>query len=179
MADNQARNGKRGSPSAEIQVLISMFASVVLWTAVTILVIAIVGIAPPRLVLTGTTWQWTGSTTGAGETPLVVPDRAAYAVQFKRDGTYAATADCDQVSGTFRVFPAGRAGGATNGLTLAPAPAGPAACGPESLADQFALQLGSASRYAIGGSRLTITLAPRGTMTFEAAVPVVSPSPGG
>jgi heat shock protein HslJ len=178
MEEDKTRSGNNKSMPVEIQALISMFAAAVLMTAVAVLGVFIAGEQPPRLVLPGTTWQWTGSTTGAGETPLVVPAPAEYTVQFSRDGTYEAAADCNQVAGTYRVVPAGRAGGSTNGLTLVPAPASLASCGAGSLSDLFLEQLGSASRYAIAGSQLTITLAPSGTMTFEAAIPVVSSSPG-
>jgi heat shock protein HslJ len=178
MADDQSRRGTRGSPSLEIQALVSMFAAAALMTAVAVLVVAIVGVPPPRLGLTGATWQWTGSTTRAGESPLGVPDPEAYTIRFARDWTFEAVADCNRASGTYAVVPAGRAGGSTNGLALVPAPASPAPCGTESLSDRFLQQLGSASHYVIVGSQLTITLYPDGQMTFEAAVPVVSSSPG-
>jgi len=177
MAD-KTLSGRRGSPSPEIQVLISMFAAAVLMTAFAILAVAVAGPRPPGLALTGTVWQWTGSTTGAGESPLGVPDPAAYTVQFSRDGAFEAVADCARATGTYRTVPAGRAGGGTNALQLEAAPASPASCGAESLSQPFLEQLGSASRYAIAGSQLTITLAPQGTMTFGAAVPVGTSSPG-
>jgi heat shock protein HslJ len=179
MADDQTRSSGRRSPSVEIQTLISMFAAAVLMTAVAVLAIAIVGLPPPRLVLTGATWQWTGSTSGAGESPLAVPVPEAYTIRFAGDRTFEAVADCNRVTGTYGVVPAGRAGGATNGLALVPAPTGVVSCGAESLSDQFLQQLGTASHYVIAGSQLTITLYPDGTMTFAAAVPGVSPSPGG
>ena len=108
----------------------------------------------------------------------MVPVPAAYTIQFGRDGTFAAAADCAQVTGTYGVVPAGRGGGGRNGLSISPAPASPTSCGAESLADLFVEQLDSANNYVIQGSGLTITLAPRGTMTFEAAAPLASPSPG-
>jgi heat shock protein HslJ len=178
MADDQSRSGTRGSPSLEIQALISMFAAAALMTAVAVLVVAIVGLPPPRLVLTGATWLWTGSSTRAGESPLRVPDPEAYTIRFARDRTYEAVADCNRASGTYGVVPTGRAGGATNGLTLVPAPASLVACGAESLSGLFLQQLESAGHYVIAGSQLTIMLYPQGTMTFEAVVPVVSSSPG-
>jgi len=178
MGMEQTRTGRRGPPSTEVQVLISMFAGVVLMTAVAVLVFAIEGGRPPRLGLAGPTWQWTGSTTGADEAPLTVPDPGAYAVVFGSDGTFAAAADCDEVSGTYRTVPAGRVAGGANRLVLEPASAGLASCGEGSLAGLFRQQLGSASRYVIAGSQLTITLGPHATMTFEAADAVESASPG-
>jgi len=178
MDEDKTRNDKYGTTPVEIQALISMFAAAVLMTAIALLAIFIAGEQPPRLRLTDPTWQWTGWTTRAGEAPLMVPDPAAYTIQFGRDGTFAAVADCSQVAGTYGVVPAGRGGGGRNGLSISPAPASPTSCGAESLADLFVEQLDSANNYVIKGSQLTITLAPTGTMTFEAAAPDASPSPG-
>jgi heat shock protein HslJ len=176
MDENRTRNGNDGSTPVEIQALISMFAAAVLMTAIALLAIFIAGPQPPRLRLTDPTWQWTSWTTRAGEAPLAVPDPAAYTIQFMRDGTFAAVADCNQVAGTYGVNPAGRGGGGTDGLSIDPAPASLAACGAGSLSEQFLQQLGSSSQYLIQGSQLTIRLAPRGTITFQAP-PVASPSP--
>jgi hypothetical protein len=141
--------------------------------------IPVTGGLPPRLGLTGTTWQWTGSTAGPGGTPLVVTDPAAYTIRFDRDRTFVAVADCAEVSGAYGVVPAGRAGGATNGLTLEPVGPAAASCGADSLADTYVGQLRSASRYAIDGDELTITLASPDAMTFEAVIPAATPNPGG
>ena len=176
MAENRAPGGNDRSTPVEIQALISMFAAAVLMTAIALLAIFIAGPQPPRLRLTDPTWQWTSWTPRAGETPLAVQDPAAYTIQFRRDGTFKAVADCNQVAGTYGVNPAGRAGGGTDGLSIVPASANLAACGAESLSDTFVQELGSASQYLIAGSQLTIRLAPRGTMTFEAPAPVASPS---
>ncbi len=162
----------------EVQVLISNFAATVLVAIVAVLVIAFVPAPPPQLGLTGATWQWTGSTTPAGSTPLVVPNPGAYTIRFARDGTFEAVADCNRLSGTYSRLPPGRVAGGTNSLALVPAPASVAPCGAASLSDQFLVQLGSVSHYVVQDEQLTITLAPPGTMTFEAALPVASPSPG-
>ena len=163
----------------EVQVLISNFAATVLVAIIAVLVIAFVPKPPPQLGLTEATWQWTGSTTSAGASSLVVPNPAAYTLQFARDGTFAAVADCNRVSGTYSRLPPGRVAGGTNSLALTPAPANVAPCGAASLSDRFLVQLGSVSHYVIQNSQLTITLAPPGTMTFAAALPAASPSPGG
>ncbi len=169
----------RRSPSPVVQQLISMLAAAVLMTAIAVVAIAVTGGLPPRLGLTGITWQWTGSTAGEGEIPLVVVDPAAYTIRFDRDRTFVAVADCAEVAGAYSVLTAGRAGGAVNGLTLEPyGPAG-ASCGAESLAATYVEQLGSASRYVIDGTELTITLASRDTMTFEAVVPAPAETLGG
>jgi heat shock protein HslJ len=161
----------------EVQVLMSNVAATVLVAILAVLVIVFVP-SPPQLGLTGATWQWTGSTTRAGGTPLVVPNPEAYTIRFAPDRTFEAVADCNRVSGTYSVVPPGRMAGGTTSLSLVPAPASLVPCGAESLADQFLEQLGSVSHYLIQGSQLTITLAPPGTMTFEAELPLASPSPG-
>lgn len=161
-----------------VRQLVAMLVAAVLVTAVAVLAVSVTGGLPPRLTLTGPTWQWTGSTAGAGPATLVVPDPAAYTIDFARDRTFAAGADCNRVAGTYDSVPAGRAGGATNSLLIVPGPTTLAACGPDSLAGAFVEQLGSAARYAIDGSELTITLAPGGEMTFRADVPLGIPSPG-
>lgn len=161
----------------EIQALISMFAAAVLMTAIALLAIFIAGEQPPRYFLTQPTWQWTGSTTGS-EIPLAVSDPDSYTIRFSGDRTFEATADCNAVTGTYVVLPAGRAGGSVNSLALVLDPDSPDRCGAESLSDLFLEQLGSARQYVISGPELTITLSPPGTMTFEAVIPTTSPSPG-
>lgn len=153
-----------------------MFAAAVLMTAIAVVAVAVTGGLPPRLGLTSTTWQWTGSTTGRDAVTLQIPDPGAYTIRFTRDLTFEATADCNRVSGTYRSVAAGRAGGSTNSLTLVPGPATLAACGPESLSEAFVMQLGSATRYVIAGSQLTVTLAAPSTMTFEAVDALAGPS---
>lgn len=177
MALQEAPGTGRRSPSPVVQQLIGMFVAAVLMTAIAVAAVAISGGLPPRLGLTSTTWQWTGSTIGRDATPLEVPDPGAYTIRFTRDLTFEATADCNQVSGTYAVVAAGRAGGSTNSLVLEPGPATLAACGAGSLSEEFLTQLGSATRYWITGSQLTITLAAPSTMTFEAVEPLAAPSP--
>lgn len=179
MTHDEAPGTGRRSPSPVVQQLISMFAAAVLMTAIAVVAIAVTGGLPPRLGLTGITWQWTGSTAGRGEIPRVVPDPAAYTIRFDRDRTFIAVADCAEVTGTYSVLPAGRAGGGTNGLTLEPDGPAAASCGTESLADTYVEQLGSASHYVINGDELTITVASRDAMIFEAVIPAATPTPGG
>jgi hypothetical protein len=162
----------------EVQAVISTFAAAVLVGAVAVVVWAIVGVGPPRLRLTDATWRWTGSFTAAGEALLVVPEPASYTLRLAPDGTFDAVADCTAVSGTYGTTSMGRAGGGSNGLTLVAEPPDPAPCGADSLADPFLAQLAAARTYDIGGSRLTIRGAARATMTFEAATPSASPTPG-
>jgi hypothetical protein len=169
----------RRSIDPVVQQLISMFVATVLVTAIAVVAIAVSGGPPPRLALAGITWLWTGSTASQGGFPLVVPDPAAYTIRFDGDRGFVAVADCDEATGIYSVIPAGRAGGGTNRLTLVTDAPAVASCGAESLAVTFMQQLGSASRYVIAGDELTITLASRGEMTFEAVIPAASPTQGG
>ena len=89
-------------------------------------------------------------------------DQANYTIEFKADGTFAAKADCNQVSGTYTTTP-------TGGLTIVLGPSTMAACPPESLAPQYVTGLGNAASYAIAGSDLTITLKDEGTLVFTSA----------
>jgi hypothetical protein len=174
------RGGNGGAANPEIQAVVSMFVAAVLMTAVAVLALAIEGPRPPHLILTGTAWQWAGSEPGAGEAPIAVPDPAKYAVQFMRNGTFRAVADCNQVSGTYTTVPAGRSGGGgSNSLTLVPAPAPVAPCGAGSLSAEFLRQIEAAAGYWIAGSQLRITLAPHGDMTFSAAGPAATAAPAG
>ena len=177
MSDHTTRPKDYGTTRVEVQVLASMLAAAVLMTAMAALAVFIAGPQPPRLGLTGPTWQWTGSTAGAAE-PITVTDPAAYTIDFSGDRTLQAVADCATVAGTYAVVPAGRAGGSTNSLAIELAPSGPPSCGAGSQADVFVRQLEAARSYAISGQELTITLDPPGTMTFEAVTPDASASPG-
>lgn len=177
MSDDATRPRDYGTTRVEVQMLASMLAAAVLVTAIAALVVFLAGPQPPRLGLTGPTWQWTGSTGGTADT-VVIADPAAYTIDFSGDRTLQAVADCATVAGTYAVVPAGRAGGSTNSLAIELAPSGPPSCGAGSQADVFVRQLEAARSYAISGQELTITLDPPGTMTFEAVTPDVSPSPG-
>jgi heat shock protein HslJ len=110
--------------------------------------------------LTGKTWQWTSATTSSPASQSVVPDPTAYTIEFKSDGTYAAKADCNQLTGSYTTT-------SSSGLTIASGPMTLAACGADSLSDVYVHSLLQASSYGISGSDLTITLADNGTMTFK------------
>ena len=150
--------------------------------AVVMIVVLAVALAPPRppgSVLTGTTWQWTGATTGAADDPLVVTDPSRYTIELMSDFTFRAVADCTTVSGTYRTVPAGRTGLPSTGLELRPEPYSLAPCSPDSLSGAFLQGLWSAARYAIADAKLELILSPgQGTMSFDVRVPGAA-LPGG
>ena len=86
-----------------VVVAITSFVTVVM---IVVLAVALAPARPPGSILTGTTWQWTGATTGSAGAPLVVPDPPKYTIEFMSDWTFRATADCNTVSGTYRDDPA-------------------------------------------------------------------------
>lgn len=111
--------------------------------------------------LTGTTWQWTASTTKTPASQSVVPDPENYTILFNEDGTYAGKADCNQIVGAYMVS------GST--LSIQPGAGTLAACPEESQSAAFISGLIDTSSYAIADGELTLTLVDEGTMTFSAS----------
>jgi heat shock protein HslJ len=109
--------------------------------------------------LTGTTWQWTASTTTAPASQSVVPDPENYTIEFMDDGTFAAKVDCNQVLGEY-TNPGGGA------LTITPGPSTLVACPEGSLSDVYLAGLTATTGYEITGGELVLTTTD-GTLTFE------------
>lgn len=163
------RGVREGSIGGRIVVV--ALVSVVAVVMIVMLAVAVAPPPPPGSILTGTTWRWTGATTGTAEVPLGTPDPSKYTVEFRSDRTFLATADCVTVSGTYRVVSAGRTGLSSTGLRLRPDPYDLAACGPDSLSNAFLQGLWSAARYEISDAKLTIPRSTQGAMTFEVGGP--------
>ncbi len=172
----QMVRGQREGPIGR-RIVIVAAVSVVVVVLITALAVALAPPRPPGSVLTGTSWQWTGSTTGTAEGPLGVSDPAAYTIELLPDRTFRARADCNVVSGTYRTVPSGRTGSPWARLTLRPGPSSLAACGADSLSDVFVRQLESAVRYVVADAVLTVGLADGGSMTFGASDPSVPVAP--
>ncbi len=109
--------------------------------------------------LTGKTWQWASSSGSAPGELTEVPDPSAYTIEFKDDGTFAAKADCNQVSGSYTTGDGGA-------MTIVPGPSTLAACPEGSLGDLYVQGLGTVTSYAIVDKQLSLTI-PDGTMTFD------------
>jgi hypothetical protein len=155
-------------------------ASVAMVVLTVVLAVALAPPRPPGSVLTGTTWQWTGTTTGSAEASLVVADPSRYTIELMSDFTFRAVADCNAVSGTYRTVPAGRTGLPSTGLELRPDPYSLASCGPDTLSGAFLQGLWSAARYAIADAKLEMILrSGQGTMSFEVQNPPAAQSGGG
>jgi heat shock protein HslJ len=112
--------------------------------------------------LTGKNWQLTALTTKVPAFQGVIPaaDQAKYTIEFKSDGTFAATADCNQVAGTYTATSSG-------GLTIKPGPSTLAACPEGSLGPQYVTALGMAKSYATANAELMITLTDEGTLQYK------------
>jgi heat shock protein HslJ len=169
----QMVRGEREGPIGRRIVAVAVV-SVVAVILITALAVALTPPRPPGSILTGTSWQWTGTTSSADEGPRVVSDPATYAIEFNTDRTFQAQADCNAVTGTYRRILPGRTGTSWTGLTLSPAATSLVACGPDSLSDVYLRDLETAARYVIADGRLTIALSDGRAMTFRAAAPAAS-----
>ena len=116
-------------------------------------------------------WQWARFTSPTGE--MIVPNPARYVALFQPDGTLAIQADCNRATGRYT------ADGQSLIIQLGPTTL--AACGADSLGDQFLKYLGAAAIWTPDGKALLIDLmADGGTMRFSpaepSALPAVAPS---
>src|SRR5688500_1289343 len=91
--------------------------------------VSLVSCSSPGSGLTGKVWQWTASTTTVPASQSVVPDPENYTIEFKADGSFAAKADCNQVSGTYTTA-------GNNALAIVPGPTTLAMC-PEGSLDSL------------------------------------------
>lgn len=175
--DIEAFRGVREGPIGRriVVVAIGSFVAALLVAAIAV---AFAPPRPPASILTGTTWQWTGATTGPAEVPLVVPDPSKYTIEFLSDSMFRATAVCNTVSGTYVSVLVGGTGLWSTGLRFLPDPYSLASCGPDSLSDAFLRGLWSAATYVIDDSKLVISRSIQGTMTFETRGPAAN-APGG
>ena len=143
---------------------------------------AVASLAPgarPPAELLGKTWKLTGITEKTPAFQGVVPeaDQSKYTIEFLADGTFNATADCNQVGGSYEVHRGGsqtdvpvEPGAGGGSMSILPGPSTLAACPPGSLADLFVIGLGNATAFAIAGNQLTLTLGygEGGTLQFTA-----------
>ncbi|MFN8377536.1 MAG: META domain-containing protein [Anaerolineae bacterium] len=111
--------------------------------------------------LTGTVWEWTGTTTPV-ET-ITVSDPTRYQVEFLEDGSVALQADCNRAFGSYTTTEDG-------GLTIQVIGSTMAMCPPDSQADQFIQQLSNSAIYFFQDGNLFIDQAmDSGTMQFRPA----------
>jgi hypothetical protein len=128
--------------------------------------------ASPPAELVGKTWKLTGitATTPAFEGVVSEADQPRYTIEFRADGTFKATADCNDVVGTYAV----RRGDGQPGplepdggsISILPGASTPAACASGSLGGLFTTGLGNTSSFGIHANQLTITLKDLGKLRF-------------
>ena len=158
----------------------SQLVTVAIIAAVAIGAIAIfvwLGRGPDSGALTGKTWQLTAIT---GQTPSfqgVFPpeEQALYTVEFASDGSMAARADCNAVTGTYELS-------GDDGITITLGASTLVACPDGSYGTIFAHELGNVTTWAIASAELTLTTADGGAGTFvegsgTAGVPSPSAAP--
>ena len=100
--------------------------------------------------LVGPVWMWVRFDDMAGENNIVVDDPTQYTLEFIADGTYRLKADCNQGGGGYTVD--------GNSLTLGPGPMTLAACGPESLYDDYVKNLVDVVTFVFDGENLILNL---------------------
>ena len=127
--------------------------------------------------LTGKDWQLTAITEKVPAFQGVVPaaDQSKYTITFATDLTFHGTADCNQISGTYKTT-------GSNGLTIELGASTMAFCPEGSMADLYVHALSRSKTWAVTNDTLTITLDDEGTLTFVAgasasAAPAVSAAP--
>ena len=127
--------------------------------------------------LTGKDWQLTAITEKVPAFQGVVPaaEQSKYTITFATDLTFHGTADCNQISGTYKTT-------GSNGLTIELGASTMAFCPEGSMADLYVHTLSRSKTWADTNDTLTITLDDEGTLTFVAgasasAPPAVSAAP--
>jgi heat shock protein HslJ len=121
--------------------------------------------------LTGTTWQLTAVTEKVPAFQGVVPadQQPHYAITFNSDGSFNASADCNQLNGTYTT--------SGSSMTITPGAMTMAFCGEESLDTLFVHALGNVASFAIANNQLTLTTKSEGTLVFSPAASGASTGP--
>ena len=122
--------------------------------------------------LTGKTWYLTSGTQTAPAWQWAVPpgEQASYTILFNTDGNFSATADCNQVGGTYTTS-------GSDGLTIKTTLSTMAFCGEDSLDSLYLAALNATKSYKVDGNTLTLTLAPGGTLQFTSVQPTATAEP--
>lgn len=111
--------------------------------------------------LTDVSWEWTGTTTAAGD-DVTATDPTRFTLTFHKDNSFGFMADCNVGGGEYTSADDGT-------LTMAFGMSTMAFCGEESQDTLFKEQAGSAASFALGDGTLDVTLADGGVMHFRAA----------
>ena len=132
----------------------------VLIVGIVALALVVVGCGKKEAELVGTTWQWQEFQDTAGAGDIKVPDPENYTLTLQEDGTAAIKADCNQVMWSYEVDDSRLTFNTVGPSTLA-------ACGDDSLDQQYLEQLGNTATYVMSDGRLHLNLvADAGNMVF-------------
>jgi heat shock protein HslJ len=145
--------------------------------AVLAVVILVVALRPSDAGLTGRFWTLVAYTEAQPAFQGVVPpeQQLRYTLTFADDGTFAATADCNQVAGTYETS-------GSDGLTITPSLSTRAYCGEGSLGELYVNTLSRTTTYAIVNEQLTLGISSGGTLQYvvgdpDATLPPATPAP--
>lgn len=97
----------------------------------------------PATTIQGVVWEWTSLTNRTTGDTTTVPDPADYTVTFNDDGTLNGKADCNNFSGSYSQ---------ENGFVITLGPSTLAACGEDSLDQQYLSVLGSVVAGGLDGA---------------------------
>ena len=100
--------------------------------------------------LLNTTWQWTSLKEAQPASQSVVPNPENYTIVFEKEDTFTATADCNQISGTYLLK--------GKKLSIMPGPSTMAECGPDSLSDMYVALLSQVTSYEMDGDTLILVV---------------------
>lgn len=122
--------------------------------------------------LTGRFWNLTGYTEKVPAFQGVVPpdQQLRYTITFNADGTFASTADCNQVAGSYETE-------GSDGITITPGASTRAFCGEGSLGELYVHTLSRATTYAIVNNQLTLGISSGGTLSYIEGDPNRTPVP--
>jgi heat shock protein HslJ len=112
--------------------------------------------------ITEGTWHLTSITSIHRQAIVPVEDMANYTLTFNDDGTFDAKADCNQVGGTYTIVD-------ESVLTMTLGPSTLAACGEESLGDDYVQLLGDVKTYSIAENQMTLTLEDSSELLYQTA----------
>lgn len=109
--------------------------------------------------ISGITWLWERFDDTAEINNIVVDDPTLYTFLLNADGTYTVKADCNLASGSYTLE--------GNSIKFEAGPTTLAECGPESLYNDFLIDLSNVVTFVIDGNKLYLNLwADAGNMVF-------------
>jgi heat shock protein HslJ len=149
-----------------------ILAAAAIAAAVLGVVILVVALRPSDSGLTGRLWTLVAYTEAEPAFQGVVPpdQQIRYTITFETDGTFAATADCNQVLGTYETR-------GSDGLTIEPGASTRAYCGEGSLGELYVNTLSRTTSFAIVNTQLTLGISSGGTLSYVEGDPDATPPP--